>query len=59
MHTIIRKALTYPVLALGSTLIWGTIELLALNRFRQSHRRERCHQPDTEAGQTVNAGRCP
>ena len=38
MRTMIRKILTQPVLALGSTVLWGLIELVALNRFRGSGR---------------------
>jgi hypothetical protein len=32
----IQKRLTYPILALSSTVIWGLIELVALNRFRRT-----------------------
>jgi hypothetical protein len=38
MRTMIRKTLTHPVLALVSTVLWGLIELVALNRFRSSGR---------------------
>ena len=38
MRTTIRKTLTYPILALGSTVIWGLVELVALNRFRRPSR---------------------
>jgi hypothetical protein len=38
MPTIIRKTLTHPALAIGSTVLWGLVELLALNRFRRSGR---------------------
>ena len=34
----IRKILTHPVLALGSTVIWGLIEFVALNRMRRNGR---------------------
>jgi hypothetical protein len=30
-----RRFITHPVLALGSTLLWGVIELLALLRSRR------------------------
>lgn len=32
MYKTIRKSLTHPLLALGSTVLWGIIELVALNR---------------------------
>ena len=35
---IIRKTLTHPALALGSTIIWGLVEFVALNRARRSGR---------------------
>jgi len=35
---MMRRFITYPALALGSTLLWGVIELLALLR-------SRWHQP--------------
>lgn len=38
MHTLIRKMLTHPALALGSAVIWGVIEFVALNRLRRSDR---------------------
>jgi hypothetical protein len=38
MRPIIRKILTHPALALGSTVIWGLIEFVALNRLRRSGR---------------------
>lgn len=38
MYPAIRKTLTHPVLAIGSTVIWGLIELVALNLFRRSGR---------------------
>ncbi len=33
---MMRRLLTHPALALGSTLLWGVIELLALLRSRWS-----------------------
>lgn len=33
---MLRRLLTHPALALGSTLLWGAIELLALLRSRWS-----------------------
>lgn len=33
---MMRRLIAYPVLALGSTLLWGAIELLALLRSRWS-----------------------
>lgn len=38
MSMNIRKFLTHPVLALGSTVIWGLIEFVALNRLRRNER---------------------
>ena len=38
LRTLIRKTLTHPALALGSTVLWGLIELVALNRFRRGSR---------------------
>lgn len=32
MFNIFRKTFTHPVLAIGSTVIWGIIELVALSR---------------------------
>lgn len=34
--TMMRRFITHPALALGSTLLWGAIELLALLRSRWS-----------------------
>lgn len=36
MHARLRRMLTHPVLALGSTLFWGLVELVALNRLSRS-----------------------
>jgi hypothetical protein len=33
---MMRRLITHPALALGSTLLWGVIELLALLRSRWS-----------------------
>jgi hypothetical protein len=38
MSMTIRKMLTHPVLALGSTVLWGLIEFFALNRMRRNGR---------------------
>jgi hypothetical protein len=38
MLMTIRKMLTHPILALGSTVIWGLIEFFALNRMRRNGR---------------------
>lgn len=35
--SMMRRLITYPALALGSTLLWGAIELLALLRSRWSN----------------------
>lgn len=34
---MMRRFITHPALALGSTLLWGAIELLALLRSRWSN----------------------
>jgi len=34
---MMRRFISYPALALGSTLLWGAIELLALLRSRWSN----------------------
>lgn len=38
MSMSLRKTLAHPALALGSTVLWGLIELIALNRFRRFRR---------------------
>lgn len=38
MYRTIQKSLTHPLLALGSTLLWGVIELVALNRRHRADR---------------------
>ncbi len=35
MRDIIRKTITHPALALGSTLLWGLVEFMALRRPRR------------------------
>jgi len=32
MYNIFRKTLAHPALAIGSTVLWGIIELVALSR---------------------------
>lgn len=32
MYSTLRKTLAHPALAIGSTLLWGIIELVALSR---------------------------
>lgn len=32
MYQTLRKTLAHPLLAIGSTVLWGIIELVALNR---------------------------
>lgn len=34
MRSSLRRTFTYPILALGSTVLWGIIEFVALNRRR-------------------------
>ena len=38
MSDFIRKTVTHPMLALGSTLLWGLIEFIALGRSRYASR---------------------
>ena len=40
MSELFRRTVTHPLLAIGSTLLWGVVELLALQRNRVSARRE-------------------
>ena len=35
MSDLLRKTISHPALALGSTLLWGLVELLALARSRR------------------------
>ncbi len=35
MYLAYRRFVTHPMLALGSTLLWGVVELLALWRARR------------------------
>jgi hypothetical protein len=39
MPDIIRKKIAYPALALGSCLLWGVVEFVALQRAAASRRR--------------------
>ncbi|WP_428421185.1 hypothetical protein [Methylibium sp.] len=41
MAGLIRQTLTHPALALGSTLLWGAIEFVALCRSRWAQRGSR------------------
>jgi len=34
MGLVVRRMITHPALALGSTVLWGVVELLALTRSR-------------------------
>lgn len=36
----VRKFITHPALALGGTVLWGVVELVALSRARWSRRAE-------------------
>ena len=36
MRNVVQRALGHPLLALGSTVIWGLVELGALWRWRRS-----------------------
>jgi hypothetical protein len=39
MHKLTRRVFAHPVLALGSTVLWGIVEFVALCRSRWQHRR--------------------
>jgi len=38
MYNIFRKTITHPALALGSTVLWGIVELIALQRSHRANR---------------------
>ena len=38
MGGLLRKTISHPALALGSTLLWGLVEFLALSRSRYTSR---------------------
>jgi len=38
MRTMLGKAISHPALALGSAVLWGVLEFIALQRSRLSHR---------------------
>ena len=38
MSDFFRRTVTHPVLAIGSTLLWGVVELVALQRSRAAQR---------------------
>jgi hypothetical protein len=40
MTDMLRRTVTHPLLAIGSTLLWGVVELLALQRSRLARARE-------------------
>jgi hypothetical protein len=40
MTDMLRRTVTHPLLAIGSTLLWGVVELLALQRSRIARARE-------------------
>ncbi|MCX7162978.1 MAG: hypothetical protein WCI19_15825 [Betaproteobacteria bacterium] len=35
MYPLFRKLIAHPALAIGSTLLWGMVELIALQRTRR------------------------
>lgn len=41
MQSLLRKSITHPALALGSTLLWGLVEFVALCRSRWAGRMRR------------------
>ncbi len=36
MHKLFRKTISHPALALGSTVLWGLLEFIALQRSRRN-----------------------
>jgi hypothetical protein len=41
MSTLLRKTITHPALAIGGALLWGIVELIALQRARWETSRPR------------------
>jgi hypothetical protein len=41
MSMLLRKAITHPALAIGGALLWGIVELIALQRARWETSRPR------------------
>ncbi len=41
MRKLFRKTITHPALALGSTLLWGLVEFIALQGSRRTARAKR------------------
>ncbi len=39
MHHVVQKALTHPVISLGTAILWGILEFMALQRLRREDRR--------------------
>jgi hypothetical protein len=43
MRDLLRRTISHPALALGSTLLWGLVEFMALQSARWTTRAERKH----------------
>ena len=43
MRNLFRRTFSHPVLALGSTLLWGLVEFMALQSARRTTRADRKH----------------
>lgn len=41
MNPIIQKAISHPVISLGTAILWGLLEFMALQRLRRDSRRKR------------------
>ncbi len=41
MNHIIQKAISHPVISLGTAILWGILEFMALQRLRREDRRRR------------------
>lgn len=36
MNQLLRRTITHPMLAIGSTILWGVVEFIALQRSRRA-----------------------
>jgi hypothetical protein len=41
MRNIFRRTIAHPALALGSTVLWGLVEFMALQKSRRTARKHR------------------
>lgn len=53
MRHIVSRAISHPALSLGSTLLWGLLEFVALQRSRRNcHHKERSPRARKQSRQT-------